>query len=54
MLRLMADFAIRDQMALIEALTPSSGPTTDEINIEAITHARACISDFKAFVKILH
>jgi hypothetical protein len=45
-LRRMAQFAIRDQESLIEALTPSFGDP-DESTTAAIQDAKACIGDFR-------
>lgn len=51
-LRLMAEYAIRDQVTLIDALTPRHcDPDGD--TAEAISHAKACVSDFRKLLASL-
>lgn len=48
----MAEYAIRDQNALIDALTPRHcDPDAD--TAEAIAHAKACVSDFRKLLTSL-
>jgi len=46
-LQRMADYAIRDQEALIDALTPSFRREPDEGTASAIKDAKNCIADFR-------
>lgn len=48
-LKLMAEYAIRDQEAFIDAMTPAFGKP-DETD-PAIIHARMCIADFRKIAK---
>jgi hypothetical protein len=50
-IRRMADYAIRDQQALIYALTPSFNRDPDEVTAFAIKDAKECILDFKRISK---
>lgn len=49
-LKLMAQYAIRDQETLIDALTPQFGKPDAE-GVAAITHAKKCIADFRKIAK---
>lgn len=51
-IRLMAEYAIRDQYELIDSLTPCYGEP-DETSSKAISNARDCIDDFKRIVKVM-
>ena len=51
-LRRMADYAIRDQEALIDALTPSFKREPEEGTAAAIKDAKNCIADFKRLAKV--
>lgn len=48
-LKLMAEYAIRDQEALIDAMTPTFGKP-DETD-PTVIHARMCIADFRLIAK---
>lgn len=50
-LRRMANYAIRDQEALIEALKPPFARIQDDSTAAAIQDAKNCISDFKRIAK---
>lgn len=48
-LKTMAEYAIRDQEAFIDAMTPAFGKP-DETD-PAVVHARMCIADFRKIAK---
>lgn len=50
-IRRMAEYAIRDQLSLIEALTPRFGKT-DEDTAMAIQDAKKCINDFRRIMNV--